>query len=218
MDTIREPDAGQAGTVVTPDQPRQEVPSWRLGLPSLCGRSVLLREPTREDVVSLAAILGDEDAPRFGIIEPLSQRVLSSFIDRTARHEPVGPASPTRSRWADGAVVGLLQVRQLDSSFETAECECLFERGLRGRAAFLEAARLAGSFAFDAVGARRLESRVMLADRRANIALRQLGAVQEAVLRRSMRRGPEYVDQALWAVMKEDWCGGPPVPISHWIH
>ena len=22
----------------------------------------------------------------------------------------------------------------------------------------------------------------------------------------------------LWAVMKEDWCGNPPVPVSHWIH
>jgi len=219
VDTTREPEAGSAGTVATPDQPRPAVPSWRLALPFLGGRSVLLREPTREDVVSLAAIVGDDDAPRFGIIEPLSHGALTSFIDRACQAR-AGGASFTYAitMVSDGAVVGLLQVRQLDSSFETAECECLFGRRLRSRAAFREAARLVGSFAFETVGARRLESRVLAADRRANIALRQLGAVQEAVLRRSMRRGSEYVDQALWAVMKEDWCGDPPVPVSHWIH
>ena len=40
---------------------------------------------------------------------------------------------------------------------------------------------------------------------RANGALRKLGAVQEGVLRQSVRRGGEYVDQVLWSMLKEDW-------------
>jgi RimJ/RimL family protein N-acetyltransferase len=29
--------------------------------------------------------------------------------------------------------------------------------------------------------------------------------VQEGVLRQSVRRGSEYVDQVLWSILKEDW-------------
>ncbi|PYR32420.1 MAG: 30S ribosomal protein S5 alanine N-acetyltransferase, partial [Acidobacteria bacterium] len=36
-------------------------------------------------------------------------------------------------------------------------------------------------------------------------ALRKLGAVQEGILRRSLRRGGEYLDQVLWSLLKEDW-------------
>ena len=80
----------------------------------------------------------------------------------------------------------------------------------RGTGVFLEAARLTGSFAFAVVGTHRLESRVLLQNGRANGALRKLGAVQEGVLRRSVRRGAEYFDQVLWSVLKEDWG-------EHWV-
>jgi RimJ/RimL family protein N-acetyltransferase len=46
---------------------------------------------------------------------------------------------------------------------------------------------------------------VLLQNGRANSALRKLGAVQEGVLRRSARRGGEYVDQVLWSMLKDDW-------------
>jgi RimJ/RimL family protein N-acetyltransferase len=81
---------------------------------------------------------------------------------------------------------------------------------VRGSGVFLEAARLAGSLAFGVVGTHRLEARALLQNGRANGALRKLGAVQEGVLRRSVRRHDEYVDQVLWAVLKEDWG-------EHWV-
>jgi RimJ/RimL family protein N-acetyltransferase len=40
---------------------------------------------------------------------------------------------------------------------------------------------------------------------RGNAALRKLGAVQEGVLRRSLQCRGEYLDQALWTVLDEDW-------------
>jgi RimJ/RimL family protein N-acetyltransferase len=75
---------------------------------------------------------------------------------------------------------------------------------------FLDAARLVGSFAFGTVGVHRLEARVSLANGRANGALRKLGAVQEGVLRRSLYRAGEYVDQALWSLLEQDWA-------EHWV-
>jgi len=102
-------------------------------------------------------------------------------------------------------VVGVLQVRQLDPSFEAAEWECTLAPSSRGSGIFLEAARLAGSFTFGALRTHRLEARVLLQNGRANGALRKLGAAQEGVLRRSIRRGGEYMDQVLWSMLKEDW-------------
>ena len=51
---------------------------------------------------------------------------------------------------------------------------------------------------------------MLLQNGRANGALRKLGAVEEGVLRRSLRRGGAYVDQVLWSILKEDWGG-------HWV-
>jgi len=107
-------------------------------------------------------------------------------------------------------VVGVLQVRQLDPSFEAAEWECTLAPSSRGSGIFLEAARLAGSFTFGALGAHRLEARVLLQNGRANGALRKLGAVQEGILRESIRHGNDYLDQVLWSVLKEDWG-------EHWV-
>ncbi len=101
--------------------------------------------------------------------------------------------------------VGLIQVRQLDPAFEVAEWECTVAPSARGTGVFVEAVRLVGSFAFRSVGVRRLETRVLLQNGRGNTALRKLGAVEEGILRRSIRRNGEYADQVLWSLLKEDW-------------
>jgi len=179
---------------------------WRAELPTLAARLVVLREPISQDVRPLVELLSLADACRFGLDEPVNDVLVQQFIAR-ARHDrttglgftfvvTIGPA---------GTVSGLVQVRQLDPSFETGEWECMLAPSSRGTGVFLETARLVGSFAFDAVGAHRLESRVLLQNGRANGALRKLGAVQEGVLRRSLRRGGLYVDQVLWSLLKEDW-------------
>src|SRR5207249_10901978 len=82
---------------------------------------------------------------------------------------------------------------------------------------FLDAVRLVGSFAFGSVGVHRIEARVLLQNGRANGALRKLGALQEGILRRSLRYGGEYVDQVLWSVLKEDW-GDHWVPTGPRVH
>jgi RimJ/RimL family protein N-acetyltransferase len=184
---------------------------WRAELPTLTACLVVLREPIPEDLGPLVELLSVADACRFGLDEPVSDLLVQQFIARVRQDRitgvgftfavTIGPA---------GTVSGLVQVRQLDPSFETGEWECVLAPSSRGTGVFLETARLVGSFAFDAVGAHRLESRVLLKNGRANGALRKLGAVQEGILRRSLRRGGEYLDQVLWSLLKEDWA-------QHWI-
>jgi RimJ/RimL family protein N-acetyltransferase len=187
------------------------VSDWRAELPTLTACLVVLREPIPEDLRPLVELLSVADACRFGLDEPVSDLLVQQFIARVRQDRTTGLGFTFVVTIGPAATVsGLVQVRQLDPSFETGEWECVLAPSSRGTGVFLETARLVGSFAFDAVGAHRLESRVLLQNGRANGALRKLGAVQEGILRRSLRRGGEYLDQVLWALLKEDWG-------DHWI-
>jgi ribosomal-protein-alanine N-acetyltransferase len=179
--------------------------TWRDELPSLSGRIVMLREPVTPDLGPLVDLLSLGDATRFGLDEPVSEVGVAQLIDRFARERASGLACTYVITLATArTIVGLVQVRQLDPSFEAGEWECTIAPSSRGGGVFLEAARLVGSFAFGTLGTRRLEARVLLQNGRANGALRKLGAVQEGILRRSVRRAGEYVDQVLWSLLRED--------------
>jgi RimJ/RimL family protein N-acetyltransferase len=187
------------------------VTTWRTELPSLTGRVVSLREPVTHDLGPLVDLLSLGDATRFGVDEPVSEVGVQELIERFARERASGLAFTYVITLATArTIVGLVQVRQLDPSFEAAEWECTIAPSSRGSGIFLEAARLVGSFAFGTIGTHRLEARVLLQDGRANGALRKLGAVQEGILRRSVRRAGEYFDQVLWSLLKEDFG-------DHWV-
>ena len=187
------------------------VSPWRTELPPLIGRVVLLREPGTQDLGPLVDLLSLGDATRFGLDEPVSEVEVQELIERFARERASGLAFTYVITLATArTIVGLVQVRQLDPSFEAAEWECTIAPSSRGSGIFLETARLVGSFAFGIIGTHRLEARVLLENGRANGALRKLGAVQEGVLRRSVRRSGEYFDQVLWSLLKEDWG-------EHWV-
>lgn len=191
--------------------PPVSTPDWRHELPALVARVVTLRELAAPDLGPLVDLLSVADAARFGADEPNVDVAAHQLIDRAPRDRVNGLAfTYAITIGATRAFVGLVQVRQLDPAFEAAECDCTIAPSARGTGIFLESARLVGSFAFGVVGAHRLESRVLLQNGRSNGAMRKLGAVQEGVLRRSARRGGEYVDQVLWSVLKDDWG-------DHWV-
>jgi RimJ/RimL family protein N-acetyltransferase len=187
------------------------VPAWRNELPLLSGRVVTLREPATPDLGPLVDLLSLGDATRFGLDEAVSEVGVQELIERFARERASGLAVTHAITLATSrTIVGLVQVRQLDPLFEAAEWECTITPSWRGSGIFLETARLVGSFAFGTLSTHRLEARVLLQNGRANGALRKLGAVQEGVLRRSIRCGGEYCDQVLWSLLKEDWG-------DHWV-
>ena len=88
--------------------------------------------------------------------------------------------------------IGIFQVRQLEPGFATAEWGFAIGSAFWGSGAFLDGAKMVVDFAFDVVGAHRLEARAAVANGRGNGALRKIGAVQEGVLRKSFLRNGEY--------------------------
>jgi ribosomal-protein-alanine N-acetyltransferase len=185
--------------------------NWRHELPILTAKLVTLREPIPADLTALVTLLSGADASRFGIDGDVQEIAVQGLIDRAPRERGTGLSfTYVITIAASRAVVGLVHVRQQDPTFESGEWEMTLAPHARGTGAFVEAARLVASFAFGSVGVHRLESRVLVQNGRANGALRKIGAVQEGILRRSIRRGNKYLDQILWSLLKEDWG-------DHWI-
>jgi ribosomal-protein-alanine N-acetyltransferase len=172
----------------------------------LTGRRVTLRELRTSDAASLFAMLTTEEVSRFISPPPTTVEGFERFIAWSHRQRAAGQymcfaVVPTGTDTA----VGIFQVRALDGGLETAEWGFALGAEYWGSGMFTEGASLVLGFAFDVVGIHRLEARAALRNGRGNGALRKVGATQEGVLRRSFLRNGEYLDQALWTILDEDF-------------
>jgi RimJ/RimL family protein N-acetyltransferase len=193
-------------TATTPATIKTVATDWKAGLPVLHCEGFTLRELRMSDAQSLLSLLTTEEVTRFISPPPTTIEGFQRFIQWTEREREAG-------RYLSFAVapngydtaVGLFQVRQLDSSFATAEWGFAIASEFWGSGLFSKGAEVVLGFTFDVVGVRRLEARAAVQNSRGNGALRKIGAVQEGILRKSFLRGGKLLDQALWAILDEDW-------------
>lgn len=210
-----QPDLEPAGTAVRPTgvamavtaRPAAAVASdWRRRLPVLAGEGFTLRELELDDAPSLLAMLSTEEVARFISPPPTTVEGFERFIMWTHQKRADGqyvcfgvvPEGMSRA-------IGLFQVRSLEPGFATAEWGFALGSPFWGTGLFPAASRLVVDFAVETLGVHRLEARAAVANGRGNGALRKIGAVQEAVLRRSFLRNGQYLDQVLWSILAEDW-------------
>lgn len=186
--------------------PTGTISAWQTGLPVLCGAGVTLRELHLSDAPSLLALLTTEEVARFISPPPTTVEEFERFIRWTHQQRATGQYV-CFAVVPDGldTAVGLYQLRALEPDFATAEWGFALGSAYWGTGLFLEAATPVVTFAFDQLGAHRLEARAAVCNGRGNGALRKAGAVQEAVLRRSFLRRGQYLDQVLWVILREDW-------------
>jgi RimJ/RimL family protein N-acetyltransferase len=179
---------------------------WRQALPVLTGSMVTLREMKLSDAPALLAMLSSEEVSRFISPPPTTVEGFERFIAWTHRERAAGNyiCFAVVPHGMDTAI-GIFQVRQLEPGFATAEWGFALGSAFWGTGMFLDGARLVVDFAFEAVGAHRLEARAAVANGRGNGALRKIGAIQEGVLRKSFLRNGEYLDQTLWTILDDDW-------------
>lgn len=179
---------------------------WHDALPVLAGEGFTLRALRPSDAPSLLMLLTTEEVTRFISPPPTTVEGFERFIEWATCEQAAGrylcfAVVPTGYDTA----VGLFQVRQLDGRFETAEWGFALGSAFWGTGLFAQGARLVIDFAFEVLGVHRLEARAVVANGRGNGALRKMGAVQEGVLRQAFLRGGVRHDQALWALLAEDW-------------
>ncbi len=177
---------------------------WHRQLPVLAGATVVLRELRTSDAPSLFAMLTSEEVARFISPPPSTVEGFERFIAWTLRQRAAGLYACFAVTLNDTAI-GIFQLRQLEPGFHTAEWGFAIGSEFWGSGIFAEGAALLLGFAFDTVGVHRLEARAAVRNGRGNGALRKLGAVQEAVLRRSFCRNGQQLDQALWTILDDEW-------------
>lgn len=193
-------------TVSTPHMAAVTTSDWRRTLPVLTGAKVVLRELRASDAASLLKMLTTEEVTRFISPPPTTVDGFQGFIAWTHRKRSEG-------RYACFAVVpegmdtaiGIFQLRALDPDFGTAEWGFAIGVPFWGTGLFDQGAALTLAFAFDCVGAHRLEARAVPGNERGSGALRKIGAVQESVLRQSFLKDGRYHDQILWSLLAADW-------------
>jgi RimJ/RimL family protein N-acetyltransferase len=179
---------------------------WQSGLPVLEGRQVVLRELRPADAPALFALLTTEEVARFISPPPNTVEAFEKFIAWTLRQRAAGQyvcfaVVPRGSEVA----IGLFQVRSLEADFGSAEWGFAIAADFWGTGVFVDSAELVIEFAFETLGVHRLEARAALKNGRGNGALQKLGAVQEAILRKSFFRNGQYFDQALYTILDSDW-------------
>jgi RimJ/RimL family protein N-acetyltransferase len=180
--------------------------SWLEGLPELRGNQVTLRELQLSDAVPLLAMLTTRDVARFISPPPATLDGFERFIVCANAERQAG-------RYACFAVlpdgldvpVGIFQLRPLDPKFFAADWGFALGSPYWGRGIFSAAADLVLDFAFATVGVHRLEARSVVGNARGNGALRKVGAVCEGVLRGSLLKNGEYLDQHLWTILQHEW-------------
>jgi ribosomal-protein-alanine N-acetyltransferase len=179
---------------------------WRLGLPTLTGSIVAVRELRLSDAPSLFLALSTEEVSRFISPPPTSVEGFERFIAWTHQQRAAGRhvCYGIVPRGLEAAV-GLFQVRSLEGDFGVSEWGFALASEHWGSGAFVDGAQLVVAFGFGTLRVHRLEARAAVLNGRGNGALRKIGAVREGVLRRSFFRSGEALDQALWSILRDEW-------------
>jgi RimJ/RimL family protein N-acetyltransferase len=199
--------------------PEVTTSDWRRAVPLLAGTTVTLRELRTSDAPALLAMLTTEEVARFISPPPTTVEGFERFIEWTLRRRAAGDyvCLAVIPAGADTAV-GIFQIRQLDPSFMTAEWGFALGSAYWGTGVFVEAARLVLGFAFESVGVHRMEARAAIANGRGNGALAKIGAVREGVMRKSFLKDGQYLDQAIWSILREDWLAKAARSVTARIH
>jgi ribosomal-protein-alanine N-acetyltransferase len=204
----------EANTPITAPSSVRRAPSvaasdWLERLPVLIGAAVTLRELKLSDAPSLLALLTTKEVSRFISPPPTTVEGFERFIICAHRERAAGNyvCFAVVPHGMDTAV-GLFQVRQLERGFATAEWGFALGSPFWGTGLFAQGAQLVLAFAFETIGVHRLEARACVQNGRGTGALLKVGAVREGILRRSFLCEGNYVDQALWSILADDWRTG----------
>lgn len=179
---------------------------WRQQLPVLTGQGVTLRELRISDAPSMCALLTTAEVSRFISPPPTSVEGFERFIAWTLRQRTAGTYAcfAVTLKGFDTAI-GIFQIRATETRFATAEWGVALGSPFWGTGVFQAGAELMLEFAFETLGVHRLEARAAVQNDRGKGALRKIGAVQEAVLRKSFRHNGEDLDQVLYAIIADEW-------------
>lgn len=178
---------------------------WRDGLPTLHGSMITLRELRLSDATALLASLSSAEVTRLISPPPPTVDGFEKFIAWSTRQRQEGKSIAYGvTLHGSDTVIGLFQVRSIESGFGVAEWGFALGSEFWGSGIFMDAARLVLDFSFDSLRVHRMEARAVVRNGRGNGALQKLGARPEGELKSSFRREAGYEPQLLWSLAASD--------------
>lgn len=174
-------------------------------LPVLEGRHVQLRGLRPSDAAVLHSLLTAPEVARFVSAPPASIEAFERFIVKANRQRSGNYICYAVTLKGSDTAIGMFQIRETEPNFQAAEWGFAIGSAFWGTGVFTESAQLILQFVFLTLGVHRLEARAAVRNGRGGRALQKMGAVQEGVLRQSFKCNGEYLDQVLYAIVKDDW-------------
>lgn len=153
-----------------------------------------------------AAMLDDSDIQRFTRV-PFSPP--PSFPQAWLARYRAGRADGTREAFAvedrsDGSFLGIAVAPSIDPEARTVELGYLVAPAARGRGVGTEALRLMVPWAFEVLGARRLELLISVDNEGSKVVARRSGFVFEGVLRGRHFKDDLWEDTEIWSRLPTD--------------
>jgi len=166
------------------------------------GERVLLRRMCREDTADVVRMRAEPEvqAQLFSERPPTIEEHLRWLADMEARGDRHEFMIVER---ASGRSVGTIGLSRIDLVNRRAEYGVLIgEPGARGKGLAAEASRLLLAYAFGTLGLRRVYLHVLARNADALRLYRRVGFQPEGVLRQHVRKGDEFLDVAVMAVLE----------------
>jgi len=166
------------------------------------GERVLLRRMSREDAADVVRMRADPEvqAQLFSGRPPTIEEHLRWLADVEARGDRHEFMIVERT---SGRSVGTIGLSHIDRVNRRAEYGVLIgEPDARGKGLAAEASRLLLAYAFGTLGLRRVYLHVLARNEDAVRLYRRVGFQPEGVLRQHVRKGDEFLDVAVMAVLE----------------
>ncbi len=173
---------------------------------ALEGRTIRLVLFADRHLAPFAAMLDDSDIQRFTRV-PFSPP--PSFPQAWLARYRAGRADGTREAFAvedrsDGSFLGIAVAPSIDPEARTVELGYLVAPAARGRGVGTEALGLMVPWAFEVLGARRLELLISVDNEGSKVVARRSGFVFEGVLRGRHFKDDLWEDTEIWSRLPTD--------------
>ena len=176
-------------------------------LPDLETDDLLLRKPRIRDAKDIYRYASDEEVARYVLWEPhrsLSETV--SFVrDLRARIRAGCPSSWAVVLRSTGIVIGTIGFVWYSTDNNAAELGYSFSRDYWNRGYATQALSAVLDAVFSSLPVHRLEAQHDVRNPASGRVMQKCGLTQEGILRGRIKNKGEYVDTALYSILRSDW-------------
>lgn len=124
--------------------------------------------------------------------------------------------SPFCGIWHDGALVGTVDLKGVNSNSQCGEIGYWLDEAYQGRGLITQSCRALVNHAFGVLSANRIEIRAAPFNTRSRAVAERLGFNEEGTLRQACNMGEYCTDSVVYAQLREEWDGtGAPITFTH---